>query len=331
MRLADAQAVKAAVAAGVNVFASSGDNGAFSCSRFDLKDWRPTGGNPSDFPFTISVGGTFLERGPDGEYVDEAAWEWPLLNAGTGGGLNPLDDRPDWQEGPGVDNTSSNGKRQYPDVSAPADPYTGWYIVVGGEGSSAGGTSASSPFWAGLTALYEQMATKAGLDGLGFLTPTLYAVAASSPTNTLFHDIVRGGNLFYETTPGWDYATGSRHADRDEARRRDRLVPAAQPALRVSASGMATTADYRPSGHSGTRLNRWMIVLSAVIGLVVVIGAASALLAINEPGPAQPDCKPDQPCLPPSPNDAVTLGHLWVSRDLAYSFQYPTDWLTRRL
>ena len=91
---------------------------------------------------------------------------------------------------------------------------------------------------------------------------------------------------------------------------------------------MATTAEYRPSGYSGTRLKRWMIVLSAVIGIAVVIGAASVLVAINEPGPAQPDCRPDQPCLPPSPsNGAVTLGRLWVSRDLAYSFQYPTDWL----
>ena len=71
-----------------------------------------------------------------------------------------------------------------------------------------------------------------------------------------------------------------------------------------------------------------MIVLFAALGLVVVIGAASVLLAINDPGPAQPDCRPDQPCLPPSPsNGAVALGRLWVSRDLAYSFQYPTDWL----
>jgi hypothetical protein len=91
---------------------------------------------------------------------------------------------------------------------------------------------------------------------------------------------------------------------------------------------MPSTAEYRPSGYSGARLKRWTIVLSAVIGIAVVIGAASALLAINEPGPAQPDCKPDQPCLPPSPsNGAVTLGRLWVSKDLAYSFQYPTDWL----
>ena len=208
VRMSDARAVKAAAAAGVNVFVSSGDNGAFACSRFDLKDWRPTGGNPSDFPYTVSVGGTYLERGPEGEYVDEAAWEWPLTNSGTGGGLNPFDARPVWQQGPGVDNQYSNGKRQFPDISAPADPYTGWYIVVDGEGSTAGGTSASSPFWAGLAALYEQMVKQAGLTGLGFLSPTLYAVAASSPPDTVFHDIVRGGNLFHATTPGWDYATG---------------------------------------------------------------------------------------------------------------------------
>jgi kumamolisin len=192
----------------VNVFVSSGDNGAYTCSSFDLNDWRPTATEPSDYPYVVSVGGTFLERGPDGQYLDEAAWEWPLTNSATGGGLNPLDARPSWQTGPGVDNKFSNGKRQFPDVAAPADPASGWYIVIGGQGSSAGGTSASSPFWAGLTALYEQMATQAGLDGLGFLTPTLYAVAAASRPNTVFHDIVRGGNLFYETTPGWDYATG---------------------------------------------------------------------------------------------------------------------------
>ena len=88
-------------------------------------------------------------------------------------------------------------------------------------------------------------------------------------------------------------------------------------------------SPYRPSGHAPARLNRWLIVAFAAIGLVGVTGVASVLVAINEPGPAQPDCKPEQPCLPPSPsNGAVTLGRLWVSRDLDYSFQYPTDWLS---
>ena len=75
-------------------------------------------------------------------------------------------------------------------------------------------------------------------------------------------------------------------------------------------------------------LKRWTIVLFAAVGLVIVIAAAGALVLVNEPGDAQPDCRPDHPCLPPSPsNGAVTLGRLWASRDLAYSFEYPTDWL----
>jgi hypothetical protein len=91
---------------------------------------------------------------------------------------------------------------------------------------------------------------------------------------------------------------------------------------------MATAAARsRPSGHAGARVNRWKIVLFAGIGLVVVIGAASVLVLINEPGAAQPDCRREQACLPPSANGAVSLGRLWVSPDLAYSFEYPTDWL----
>jgi hypothetical protein len=99
----------------------------------------------------------------------------------------------------------------------------------------------------------------------------------------------------------------------------------------VTVPGMVATSaasSYRPSGHARARLNRWKIVLFAGVGLVVLVGVASVLVAIREPGPAQPDCRPDQPCLPPSPsNGAVTLGRVWVSPDLDYSFQYPTDWL----
>ena len=78
---------------------------------------------------------------------------------------------------------------------------------------------------------------------------------------------------------------------------------------------------------AGARVARWKIVLFAGIGLVLVVGTASVLLVVNEPGTARPDCRREQACLPPSANGAVTLGRLWVSRDLAYSFEYPTDWL----
>ena len=161
----DERALQAANAAGVNVFASSGDHGAFNCLAFDPDDFRPTASTPSADPLVISVGATFLERGPDGSYIDEAAWVEPLDNWGTGGSLSPSNRRPIWQVGPGVKNTYSNGKRQEPDVSAPGDPESGWLIVVEGEESRAGGTSASSPFWAGVTSLFGQMVKQAGLPG----------------------------------------------------------------------------------------------------------------------------------------------------------------------
>ena len=208
VNIPDERALQAANAAGVNVFASSGDHGAFNCLAFDPNDFRPTASEPSDSSLVISVGATFLERKADGTYVDESAWVEPLDNWGTGGALNPGARRPSWQVGPGVDNKYSNGKRQEPDVSAPGDPESGWMIVVDGEEQRAGGTSASSPFWAGVTSLFGQMAHQAHLFGLGYLNPTLYALAASNPSNTLFHDVVRGDNLLYEATPGWDFATG---------------------------------------------------------------------------------------------------------------------------
>ena len=65
-----------------------------------------------------------------------------------------------------------------------------------------------SPFWAGLTALLQQMVLADGQKELGFLNPTLYALARTNPPNTIFHDIVRGDNLYYPATPGWDFATG---------------------------------------------------------------------------------------------------------------------------
>ena len=186
--IADERALQAANAAGVNVFVSSGDHGAFNCLAFDPNDFRPTASTPSDDPLVISVGATFLERKPDGSYIDEAAWVEPLDNWGTGGALNPSTRRPSWQVGPGVDNTYSNGRRQEPDVSAPGDPESGGFIVVAGEESRAGGTSASSPFWAGVTSLFEQLAEPAGF--LWNDASPSCAPLADNPPNTLFHDVV---------------------------------------------------------------------------------------------------------------------------------------------
>ncbi len=200
------QAFKAAVARGISIFVASGDAGAYSCQRRFLEDHRLTAEFPGDSPYVISVGGTRLATAGDGSYVREYGWEDVLGNGGGGGGLNPKDPRPAWQKGAGVKNTFSNGKRQLPDVSASADPDSGFYVVSGGQLFPIGGTSAATPFWAGSTVLIRQLAQKQGIRKLGFIAPILYQLAQQKPSP--FHDVVAGGNRYYDAGPGWDYSTG---------------------------------------------------------------------------------------------------------------------------
>ena len=209
----------AAFAAGISIFVASGDDGAYGCRRVQIsnnpfeRDLSQSAFWPATSPSTISVGGTFLSVREDGTYLSEAGWEEPLSGAGGGGGLSRFMDRPSWQVGDGVDNAESNGSRQVPDVAGPADPSSGFYVVyteVGNQlvSGQVGGTSAAAPFWAASMALTRQLAGQQGVDSLGALGPTLYAIAGEQPTGAVFHDVIRGGNLLHEAIPGWDYSTG---------------------------------------------------------------------------------------------------------------------------
>ena len=79
--------------------------------------------------------------------------------------------------------------------------------VFNGETLSVGGTSLSSPIFAGLVTLLNEARIAAGKGPLGFLNPTLYA------NPDAFHDITIGGNPGcgtpgFNATPGWDPVTG---------------------------------------------------------------------------------------------------------------------------
>ncbi len=203
-----ASSMAAAAAAGVTVFVASGDHGAYGCIDQNRTDLRISVDSPAGDPNVVGVGGTFLSILDDGTYIDEVAWEEPLTGWAPGGGVSAFYPRPSWQTGIGVDNARSNGKRQVPDVAAAADPVSGFLSVSEGESGPVGGTSAASPFWAGLTVLIRQLAQREGVDGLGALGQTLYEVAAAQPAGAVFHDVTRGGNLFDNAGAGWDYATG---------------------------------------------------------------------------------------------------------------------------
>ncbi len=213
-----------AAAQGQSVVAASGDDGSEGCdewqgnyaglsSQLDVQD-------PSAQPFVTGVGGTTLSdpSAPSSETV------WNSYHAG-GGGISAQWPMPTYQAdappGVGVINTRSSGTpcevatgdcREVPDVSADADPYTGYAVFWDGAWYSYGGTSAGAPLWAALLTLTDASRACGGKP-VGFANPDLYATAAHDPST--FHDITSGNNDYtgenagtYPATPGYDMASG---------------------------------------------------------------------------------------------------------------------------
>ena len=193
-----------AVAQGMTHFVASGDNGAYTCGA----DQDPADSFPATLPTVTSVGGTTVFESTSGAYFKEAVWGSPIDETGTGGGPSQVYPIPDWQRD--VQDASGHGFRQVPDVSADADPITGFHIVFDGEDTQAGGTSAATPLWAATVALIDQDLKKKNLRPAGFANPALYWMGANAtklPASP-FHDVTAGNNLAYQATKGWDFGTG---------------------------------------------------------------------------------------------------------------------------
>ena len=172
---------------GVTFLASTGDDGT-------------PAGYPALSPNVVAVGGTSLDIDSSGDYLGESAW------SDGGGGISVYESQPSYQVGH-VNGTSST-KRTVPDVSMDADPDTGVYVLDSYDGGylQVGGTSLSSPMWAGLIAIANQgraLDGESSLNGLTQTLPTLYSLPSSD-----FHDITTGSNGTYSATAGYDLATG---------------------------------------------------------------------------------------------------------------------------
>lgn len=198
-----------AVVEHVNIFAASGD-----CGAYDSADYPNTldVGFPSSDPSVIAVGGTFLYTDNLGNRTSEVAWsEDPKKHTncdnqwGSGGGLSLDFPRPTWQQGyTGIQNKYSNGQRQVPDVSAAAY-YLACYIQ--GQWFYCAGTSAAAPIWAtGYTLANQGLVSSAGYYVAG--PGPLYILARQYANDNPFYDVQKGNNLYYPATPGWDFATG---------------------------------------------------------------------------------------------------------------------------
>ncbi len=193
-----------AVALGMSHFVASGDSGAYTCGE----DQPPAGSFPATLPTVTAVGGTTVFESLQGTYYKEMAWGAPIDESGGGGGPSQFYAVPDYQKG--VLSSLGHGLRQVPDVSANADPATGFHIVFGGQEGQAGGTSAATPLWAATIALINQDLIKKGLHEAGFANPALYWMGQNSSTLPAkpFHDVTTGNNLAYDAGSGWDFATG---------------------------------------------------------------------------------------------------------------------------
>lgn len=235
------QAYLQAAAEGMSFFYSSGDGGDLSTVLgAPYSDW------PASDPAVTAVGGTSLFAGPAGQREGELGWGStldPVVTSGTttayalplpgqfaggsGGGPAPEYAQPAYQAGvvPLALAGATNPRRVFPDVAADADllatpvlvgvTVNGAYTEGGG-----GGTSVSTPLFAGLQALTDQ---EAG-GPLGFINPAIYLLRGTG----ILHDITAvpvpvafaspyQGQTYLDTlqadtsltaTPGYDDQTG---------------------------------------------------------------------------------------------------------------------------
>jgi subtilase family serine protease len=218
----------AAAQSGVTVLASSGDFGTANPGTTPIKDPAtipfPTVNWPASDPLVTSVGGTYLCTDPvTGTTVDSVD---PPANCQTnpgireigwidaGGGFSHIFTKPDYQNTLPAGSTPIDAMRGVPDVAFQASSRTGplVYATVSGGGRwfIVGGTSCSSPEFAGLVAIADQMAGH----GLGLINPTLYELADGPNYGSYFYDVTTGNNQAdpsvpgYPATTGWDPVTG---------------------------------------------------------------------------------------------------------------------------
>jgi subtilase family serine protease len=228
-----------AVAEGIGVYFSSGDNGDESMIL-----GSPAPDYPASSPWVTAVGGTSLGVGADDQRVFETYWgthKYSLQSDGSwkdvgwlyggGGGISSVFGVPPYQS------AVASGGRTVPDVSMVGDPNTGFLMGQTQTFSTGvqydeyriGGTSLASPLFAGLMAVADQAAGHPH----GFLNPVLYqagsgafydvAASPSDPKGDVRVDYANGEDasdallysvrtfgetLTLNSVPGYDDATG---------------------------------------------------------------------------------------------------------------------------
>lgn len=190
-------ALQSAATMGVTVCAASGDNGSSDGQpdRADHVDF------PASSPYALACGGTSLQASGT-RIAEETVWNDGTQGGAGGGGVSTVFAVPAWQLGLAAQETTGVRlpltQRGVPDVSANADPLTGYVVRVDGETGVVGGTSAAAPLWAALVARINAIKGQP----VGYLHARLYQSPAA------FNDIRQGNNGTFAAGPGWDACTG---------------------------------------------------------------------------------------------------------------------------
>jgi kumamolisin len=196
------QAIADGVALGVTVTIAAGDSG----SGDGVSDGRPHTDFPASSPHALACGGTSLHANPSASVItSETVWNDGAGGGATGGGVSATFPLPAWQATAGVPaGPAGTPGRGVPDVAGNADPATGYQVLVDGQQTVIGGTSAVAPLMAALTARLAQAVT----EHLGLLQPSLYAGIRPGEPVAGIRDITAGSNGAYSAGPGWDACTG---------------------------------------------------------------------------------------------------------------------------
>jgi subtilase family serine protease len=207
-----------AAAQGQSFFISSGDSGSNMCFQADQSNASLSVIDPGGQPFATGVGGSTLYGGGTSFYTPGGPAVQGVWNdgfdgsraSGSGGGISSFFTMPSYQSSApaalGVTNSNSSAApcggaglcREVPDVSADADPATGYPVFSDGAWGITGGTSASAPLWAAFTALANALPACRG-QSIGFANPSLYRVAGTSYLNN-FADISGASPVSSQTT-----------------------------------------------------------------------------------------------------------------------------------
>jgi subtilase family serine protease len=196
--LAEDTLFQEAAVQGQTVIAAAGDTGSEDCGNGQLSV-----DDPGSQPWVTSVGGTHLLAGGDSVWDNSAG--------ASGGGASRFWGRPAWQTATVAQSAVGCGAagtacREVPDISADADPDSGYTAYFRGAWRTVGGTSVAAPTVASLVTLAEASPACGGRR-LGFLDPALYADAAD------VQDVTSGTNAFggvagFSATTGYDMASG---------------------------------------------------------------------------------------------------------------------------